>query len=253
MYTFTYRLTYYMRNKLIILGIIIVIAIITGLVAGNGGTPKPTDATVENTLSFMCDDTSYFVAEFMSDKTLNILVDGNLVRTLMKEDVDRQQYDDETYSYIFAGEEATVANKEKRTIVTCNQPFDPNNAPYNFGDRGEGAGSYDIAAVAQAQILGTWRSIEDPKFTRTFGAEGMVTDAYDGESSGADVFSIFTQGSDNAPDMIAPLEAGSAYVQIMTRTEPRTTMTYQLLAVTPDRLEMLYLDRGNTLVFEKVQ
>ncbi len=242
-----------MRNKLIILGIIIVIAIITGLFAGKSGAPGQTDATVENSLSFICDDTSYFLAEFMSDKTLNIFVDGTLARTVVKEDVDREQYEDETYSYIFAGEEVTVANKEKRTLVTCHQPVDPNNAPYNFGDMGEGAGSYNIAAVAGAQLLGTWRSIEDPKFTRTFGEEGMLTDAYDGESSGVDVFTVFTQGSENAPDMVAPLEPGSAYVQIKTRTEPQTTLTYQLLAVTPERLEMLYLDRGNTLVFEKVQ
>lgn len=90
--------------------------------------------TVTQALSFMCDDGSYFAAVFMSNDTLDILVDGRQVRTVQKEPLDRVQYDDETHTYIFAGEKVTVANKEERTMVTCNQPFDPNNAPVNFDD-----------------------------------------------------------------------------------------------------------------------
>ncbi|MEY2640907.1 MAG: hypothetical protein RL150_300 [Candidatus Parcubacteria bacterium] len=97
-------------------------------------TGQQTNAVVTNAVSFICEDGTYFVAEFMSDTTMRVVVDGVLARTVSKEDVPRTQYDDDRYSYLFAGERVTVADKEQRTMTSCGQPFDPNNAPYNFGD-----------------------------------------------------------------------------------------------------------------------
>lgn len=91
--------------------------------------------------SFVCEDNSHFIAEFPSPQEVRIMVDGNLLRTLPLVAGDGQRYEDSSYVYVFAWDEANVTTKGNRKTTLCSQPVDPNKAPVNFGDAGEGGGA----------------------------------------------------------------------------------------------------------------
>ncbi|MEX0917869.1 MAG: hypothetical protein WDZ93_01830 [Candidatus Paceibacterota bacterium] len=207
-------------------------------------------ATPSAAVSFICADNSYFIAEFPEAfDRVSIIVDGEVVRTLPRVDGDGQRFEDTQYVYVFAGEEVTVTNKADGSQTVCDQPFDPNNAPYNFGDAGEGAGDrQDAVDATRANIVGVWRSMDDASFTRTFSANGTVLDEYDDAVTSTGSWEMFVDTT--APDVAFTLEPDTVYLRIMDDTE---AFHYTVSKLTPEELELIYMERGGALRFTRVE
>jgi hypothetical protein len=103
-------------------------------------------------------------------------------------------------------------------------------------------------ATADANIVGTWQSDTDGKFTRAFSADGTAVDFYEGVETSRGTWRMFTSDAVVAIDF--PLEADATYVEI---TEPDAENLYFKLAVlTPERLELIYMNRGGALMFTRI-
>lgn len=204
--------------------------------------------------SFSCADNAYFIAEFPDADSVNIIVDGAMVRTVpFSSDTAGQRYEDGSYAYVFAGEEVTVTNKLTNAVTTCSQPQDPARAPVNFGDAGEGAGSVreDVRLIVSESIVGKWKSTDDAKFIREFQEGGKVQDWYDGKVVSTGTATAFT--SDNALTVSFPLERDVVYIQLKMTGSQAETLNFKLNKLTPEELELTYLDRGGVLRFTYVE
>ena len=240
-----------MSTKLF-LGVMVAVLAIAGYVVYSN-TMNDDVPMESNGISFMCKDDSYFVAEFSPDfSQVDILVDGVIVRTAVRiANSDLYIYEIGDYTYTFAGEEVTVSNSRTDATTSCNQPFDANTAPYNFGDMGEGGGGEtDLILEATKNIKGQWRSVDDEKFTREFMANGTVTDSYEGSDDTVGTWLIFTINSEVAAPF--PLETNTAYLKITTDVGASEVMYYKLTKVTSEELELIYMDRGGVLRFTRV-
>jgi|GEM_PF-1003577 len=201
--------------------------------------------------SMTCDDGSHFVAEFPTSEAVKIYVDGALRHTISLVSSDAgQRFEDESYIYVFAGEEVRVTDKKTGKSKVCNQPFDPNNAPVNFGDAGEGGSvKQDLSLIVSENIVGKWQSIDDAKFSREFKSDKTVVDSYVGSqtATASGTWSIFTKENKD-PEFTGTLESETAYVKIAIGKEK---LYFKLLKVTPEALELIYLAKGNVLRFTR--
>ncbi|MEN9338265.1 MAG: hypothetical protein RIQ41_579 [Candidatus Parcubacteria bacterium] len=107
----------------------------------------------------------------------------------------------------------------------------------------------DLAEVVSAQIVGVWQSNNDPKFSREFFADGSSIDYYDGTISSRDRWKAFT--SEHPVATYSPLEANTPYLQML--TDDNVALTFTVTKLTPEVLELIYLDRGGMLSFTKVR
>lgn len=112
----------------------------------------------------------------------------------------------------------------------------------------------ESGATAQGQsMVGVWKSTEDAKFTRTFNADGTVTDAYAGNASATETASYTTIDPTTEANFPIPVAsvAGMTVIRIDFSSGP---MYFGILTLTDTNLEMSNLSgRGNTLSFTKVQ
>lgn len=221
------------------------------------GLPKDAAMTDESSregsaVSFMCADESHFIARFNSSMTnVDIDIDGTVVRTLPLVEGAGQRFESDSHTYVFAGEEATVTVKATGASTTCTQPFDANNAPYNFGDAGEGGGvKQDTALIVSESIVGKWQSTQDAKFVREFKAGGKVADSHDNEVVSEGTFTVFTEAKPLS--VLFPLEKGMVYVQLKMSGTEGDTLNFKVTKLTPESLELIYMDRGGALVFTRV-
>ena len=111
--------------------------------------------------------------------------------------------------------------------------------------------STDQSIAARIQILGIWRSTQDPKFTREFKNDGKVIDAYDGSSPNSNGrWVIFTKQMpiDALPEV---LEDGAVYLSI---AAPESEAQYfKIASINSHELQLVYLDRGGVISFTKIQ
>lgn len=107
----------------------------------------------------------------------------------------------------------------------------------------------DLIAVVTESIVGTWQSTDDTKFVREFRANGVSVDFYDGKVSSTDRWKAFT--SEQPLPTYAPLEAQTPYIQLM--TEDNTALNFKVSKLTPETLELIYLDRGGQLNFTRIK
>lgn len=240
-----------MSTKLF-LGIMVMVLAIAGYVAYEKFLAEhDMEPLTVDGISFICQDGSYFIAEFSPDfSRLNIVVDGVTERSVTRINTDNTLYEyrGEGYTYLFAGEEARVTRPEGSGTV-CSQPLDPNNAPHNFGDQGEGAGSKqpDTALVVMESIQGIWQSIDDPKFARQFKDNGVVIDTYEGQADTEGVWNTFT--TDTGAVAPFPLEPGVVYLQLEMGGGQEELLYFKVISLTPEELELAYMGRGNILRF----
>jgi len=105
-------------------------------------------------------------------------------------------------------------------------------------------------------MTGTWRSTDDPKFTRTFEADGTVTDAYQGETSATETGTYTVVDPLAEPSGVfgnTPV-ASLAGSTILKLTFPKSGVLYfAVKSQTESSLQLMYIDRGNILSFTKVQ
>ncbi|HYF29376.1 MAG TPA: hypothetical protein VEA36_03370 [Candidatus Paceibacterota bacterium] len=100
-------------------------------------------------------------------------------------------------------------------------------------------------AITQG-IEGSWRSSADPKFTRSFGAGGTVTDRYEGQ---ADVTGHYELDGDHVPAQVKSL-AGSA--PVLAIEYPEEAQFFLVTKLTATELELLRVGTTETLRFTRM-
>lgn len=114
-------------------------------------------------------------------------------------------------------------------------------------DIGEGR-DIDIAAAVRANIVGGWQSNEDGNFIRSIRGDGIVEDLYDGQEPTLGAWTVFT--SKDAPENFTyPLEVDTPYLRIVDDTG--LVLDFKVTKLTPETLELIYLDRGGALTFTR--
>lgn len=244
-----------MSNK-IFLGMLALIVILGGYVVYSNISTSGVEEKMGNQVSFNCTEGESFIAEFSFDMTkLNVVVSGDVKYTLpnIGDENVPYRFGDSDRQYTFVGEEVTVTDLKSGSDVVCNQPFDSNNAPYNFGDAREGAGSeqQDISLIVGENILGKWKSVDDQKFTRTFLPDGTFTDSYEGSTDTRGNWVVFTKDSGIVTTF--PLEEGTVYIRLLTGDETADALHFKVLKLTPEELELAYMERGGVLKFTSVK
>ena len=106
-------------------------------------------------------------------------------------------------------------------------------------------------APGQAPIVGEWRSTDDANFTRQFNPDGTYTDSYEGDASATSngIWKLFTTTNPDSA-FTGVLAQGTTYLKM---ADASTTLFFSILKETNDGLQLLYLDRGNTLSFTRVR
>lgn len=113
-------------------------------------------------------------------------------------------------------------------------------------------GEQDTSLIVTESLLGKWQSTDDAKYMREFKAGDAVVDWYDGTVVSTGLWVAFTK--DNAPKIFPyPMDANSVYLQLTMTGTQADTLNFKIAKVTPDELELVYLDRGGVLKFKRVQ
>jgi hypothetical protein len=109
-----------------------------------------------------------------------------------------------------------------------------------------------LAAVAHA-MLGVWQSTDDTRLSREFRADGTAIDRYDGDPDGAQsgVWLLFV-GSAPPPEFVGHLTFAAKAVYLEIR-ENGDTALFGITAVDRSALQMVSIDRGNTLTFNRLR
>jgi hypothetical protein len=115
----------------------------------------------------------------------------------------------------------------------------------------------DVRLVVGESIMGKWQSTEDAKFVREFKAfsetsmSGTVSDWYDGKEVSTGTYVAFT--SENAVTVPFPIQAGKTYLQLTMTGTQAEKLNFSVNKLTPEALELTYMDRGGVLSFKAIQ
>lgn len=153
-------------------------------------------------------------------------------------------------TFMGAGEGVQLSVGSESTV--CNPVPNPDSPPWNWGDPGEGGGeNQDVGLIVTESIVGRWRSIEDDKFTREFKGDGTAVDTYEGASVTNGTWKVFTK---EKPLQVAfPLEDNAVYIQLTMQGTQADNLNFKLSKLTPEELELTYMDRGGVLRFKAIQ
>ncbi|MDQ5912203.1 MAG: MliC protein [Patescibacteria group bacterium] len=115
--------------------------------------------------------------------------------------------------------------------------------------------SPDIAQIVSQSIVGVWKSTQDEKFTREFTNAGVIVDYYDNKAVTTGTWVAFTN---QKPLKVSfPLEKEVVYIQMTTTDNhagiPDSTLNFKLTKLTPEILELIYMDRGGMNTFTRIQ
>lgn len=247
-----------MKKFLIVGGAVVVLGVI-GFFALNAYiySEKQADLSVYTLgeYGYRCDEGTEFTLWPAGDMSSVRIVPATSVERigetiLSKVPGDAARYEGDGLILLGYGETIELSSSE--FSATCSPIFSDDSAPFNWGDRGEGAGEeQNLVPIVSELILGGWRSADDAKFVRTFYAGGTSTDSYDGAAVSTDSWQVFTSG--RPLPVPYPLEDGVAYLALVPRETDADPLVFKISRLTPETLELAYLDRGGVLVFTKVQ
>lgn len=157
---------------------------------------------------------------------------------------------DSNVVFVGAGEEVqlTVGND----LMICNPVPSQDMAPWNWGDAGEGAGvKQDLTVIVGESIVGKWQSTDDATFVREFQTGGKVVDSSNGKSVSSGTFVVFSK--DKPVTVSFPVLADTVYVQMTMQGTQAEKLNFKVNKLTPEELELTYMDRGGVLKFKAVQ
>lgn len=242
-----------MSNK-IFLGAVIIVIIAAGYIIYTNRAVEEVTPVFGDGVSFICEDGSNFIANFSADMNSVSVVEAGEVRLTLQNTSDNAipyRFADNSHTYTFIGEEVVVKEESSGRTFVCRQPFDPNNAPHNFGDVSEDKEEVETdATLAVSQnILGTWRSLDDQRFNREFRADGTFTDSYEGDRDTRGVWRVYT--GDTLPKESLTFEPANdeTYLMLTDDITPELVMHFRLDKLTSEELEMTYMEGNGILRF----
>ena len=115
-------------------------------------------------------------------------------------------------------------------------------------DSSEETSFIDINSVSYL-LAGKWRSLEDEKFEREFLQDGRVFDYYEGQENVDQGQWVVFRGDDPVKPFPYPVESKEYYLSISLNTE---YLFFKIADIESDKLDLIYLDRGGVLTFERV-
>ena len=132
--------------------------------------------------------------------------------------------------------------------VSPSESFDP-----NFGDDGDEGGSIkqDVSLIVSESIVGKWQDTTDTKFIREFKTAGVVVDSYENKEVARGSWQVF-----NKEKLLAvgfTLESGVTYLQLTMSGTQSAKLNFKLSKLTPEELELIYMERGGVLRFKSVK
>lgn len=111
--------------------------------------------------------------------------------------------------------------------------------------------SEETALAVEDGLVGKWQSNEDSKFTREFKNDGTVVDGYEGTVPTQGKWAVF---SDKNPiDVAFSLEPNTTYVQIVFNNDSSQALNFKVVKLTPEELDLIYMDRGGSLSFKRLK
>lgn len=204
--------------------------------------------------SYVCDNGSEFTMTPSSDMASVELTAGSQgmftgVVTVHKMG-EGNHFENETIVFSGAGEEVRLEVGNESTV--CNPKPNPDMAPWNWGDAGEGGGvKQDVTVIVSESIVGKWESVDDATFVREFQAGGKVVDWSGGKTVSSGTYVVFTK---EKPVTVAfPIAADSTYIQLTMQGTQAEHLNFKFNKLTPEELELTYMDRGGVLRFKAVQ
>lgn len=120
----------------------------------------------------------------------------------------------------------------------------------NDGEEGGTPAPSAALAAVQASVLGTWQSTDDTQFTREFDRGGIAKDSYKGAVVSTGTWATFT--SQKPLDTPFTLEPGVVYLQMSMQGSQAPVLNFKVVKITPDELQLLYVDHGNILSFRRI-
>lgn len=189
-------------------------------------------------VSMICNDDSYFIAEFPTSAVLEVVVNGELKHELPQVEGSGYRFENTDYTYVFAGEGVTVTDKATNTVRICAQPFDPNLAPFNFGDVAEGGGdAVHVVTLVAESLVDRWQSADDATFIREFSATAFV-DYINNNENQRGTWSVSIPESQDAP--IALGEEQLVHLDIATSQNGESTIEHFVVtSITADVLTLV--------------
>ena len=98
----------------------------------------------------------------------------------------------------------------------------------------------DVTTAVVQNIVGIWQSAEDAAFVREFITGGSAVDSYEGKSVSTGSWIVFT-------------EASTPYLQMTMSGAQADVLTFKVTKLTPESLELIYMDRGGVLQFNRIK
>ena len=100
-------------------------------------------------------------------------------------------------------------------------------------------------------IAGRWQSEEDSNFVREFKADGTAIDYYDEQPAPSQTNGSWKLFSSSNPEQVAfPIRENEVYLKM---TFGKENYHFAVLAVTPEKLELMYMERGGILQFARLK
>jgi hypothetical protein len=101
-------------------------------------------------------------------------------------------------------------------------------------------------------LIGTWQNTADPGFTRELDRDGTATERYEGDDSAtASGHWLLFAGTAQPADMAArKLPADGVYLEVSTHGD---LYLFALQSLDPQSLQMVSLDRKQSLIFSRLK
>lgn len=162
-----------------------------------------------------------------------------------------QRFEGEGMVFVGAGEGVTLT--VGNTTHVCEPVPSTDMAPWNWGDAGEGGSvKQDTSLIVSESIIGKWQSTQDPKSVREFRSGDVMIDYYDGKQVTDGLWVAFTKA--NAPKIVPfPIEEGAVYIQVTAKGTQADTLNFKVAKLTPEELELVYMERGGVLTYKLVK
>lgn len=106
----------------------------------------------------------------------------------------------------------------------------------------------DLTIVVTNSIVGKWQSIDDKKSVREFKSDATMYEVYDGKEIASGTWMAFTK--ERPVTTSFPLEANTPYFQILSGND---ALQFKIIQLTPETLELIYMNRGGTLRYSRIQ
>lgn len=235
-----------------ILGGVVALVVIVGIwfVYTNNQDAVPMQEVNMGVYEYTCSNESHMAVTMSGDmNTIEVtLHDAPIPLTRVAGEGAR--YEGNGSTFVGAGEEVTFTING--LTLKCNPIPSTDSAPFNWGDAAEGGGvKQDTALIVSESIVGVWQSQDDAQFIREFKSDATVEDRYEGEAPMGASWKAFT--SDDAVDVAFPLDEGAVYLQMVIGEDDKEYLTFKVAQITPETLELIYMDRGGSLTFTRVE